>query len=75
MAHTSLLSHPPNGTLGLAALDNDTVDWLKRTGHLLWRLSVTTLWTGSKELSENLMARSAQTKKKNIKARSSSCVI
>jgi len=30
--HTSLLSlyHPPNGTLGLAALDDDTVDWLKR---------------------------------------------
>jgi len=25
------LYHPPNGTLGLAALDNDTVDWLKRT--------------------------------------------
>jgi len=25
------LYHPPNGTLGLAALDDDTVDWLKRT--------------------------------------------
>jgi len=23
--------HPPNGTLGLAALDDDTVDRLKRT--------------------------------------------
>jgi len=26
-----LLYHPPNGTLGLADLDDDTVDWLKRT--------------------------------------------
>jgi len=25
------LYHPPYGTLGLAALDDDTVDWLKRT--------------------------------------------
>jgi len=24
------LYHPPNGRLGLAALDDDTVDWLKR---------------------------------------------
>jgi len=23
--------HPPNGTLGLVALDDDTEDWLKRT--------------------------------------------
>jgi len=26
-----LLYHPPNRALGLAALDNNTVDWLKRT--------------------------------------------
>jgi len=25
------LYHPPNGTLGLTALDDDTVDWLKTT--------------------------------------------
>jgi len=25
------LYHPPNGTLGLAALDDDTVDWLRTT--------------------------------------------
>jgi len=25
------LHHPPNGTLGLTALDDDTLDWLKRT--------------------------------------------
>jgi len=33
-SHNSLLSpvyHPPNGTLGLAALDDDSVNWLKRT--------------------------------------------
>jgi len=31
--HTSflLLYHPPNGTLGLAALDDDAVVWLKTT--------------------------------------------
>jgi len=26
-----LLYHPPKGTLGLAALDHNTVDWLQRT--------------------------------------------
>jgi len=26
-----LLYHPPNGTLSLATLDDDTVDWLKTT--------------------------------------------
>jgi len=26
-----LMYHPPNGTLGLAAVDDDTVDWLKKT--------------------------------------------
>jgi len=26
-----LLYHPPNGTLGLAALDDDTLDWLQIT--------------------------------------------
>jgi len=25
------LYHPPSGTLGLATLDDDTVDWLKTT--------------------------------------------
>jgi len=25
------LYNPPNGTLGLMALDNDTVDWFQRT--------------------------------------------
>jgi len=32
-SHTSFLPpvHPPNGTLGLAALDDDTVDWLQAT--------------------------------------------
>jgi len=25
------LYHPPNGTLDMVALENDTVDWLKRT--------------------------------------------
>jgi len=32
--HTNFLfpHHPPNGTLGLAALENDTVDWFKTTG-------------------------------------------
>jgi len=28
---SSLLYHLPKGTLGLAALDDDTVDWLLRT--------------------------------------------
>jgi len=31
------LYHPPNGTLGMAALDDDTVDWLKRTTLNIWR--------------------------------------
>jgi len=26
-----LVYHPPNGTLGLAALDDDTVDWFQAT--------------------------------------------
>jgi len=30
------LYHPPNGTLGLAALDDDTVNWLKRTALKIW---------------------------------------
>jgi len=30
------LYHPPNGTLGLAALDDDTVDWLKRSTLNIW---------------------------------------
>jgi len=30
-SHTSFLSHPRNGTLGIAVLDDDNVDWLKTT--------------------------------------------
>jgi len=33
--YISVLS--PNGTLGLAALNDDTVDWLKRTALNIWR--------------------------------------
>jgi len=31
------LYHPPNRILGLAALDDGTVDWLKRTTLNIWR--------------------------------------
>jgi len=31
MLASCLLYHPPNGTLGLAALDDDTVDLLQKT--------------------------------------------
>jgi len=30
-SHNSFLYHPPNGTLGLVALDDDIVEWLKTT--------------------------------------------
>jgi len=32
----SPLYHPPNGTLGLAALDDDTVDWLQTAALCIW---------------------------------------
>jgi len=30
------LYHPPNGALGLTALDDDTVDWLQTTELCIW---------------------------------------
>jgi len=36
LASCPMLYHPPNGTLGLAALNNDNVDWLQTTALYIW---------------------------------------